>query len=203
MKKLLILLFLLAPCLAEIPEYQQIISGKQVGPVKSTSTRADIAAIVGTAYMEEGEVYLGEGMTSPATVVYPGHPNRMIKVVWKPGPKESATPESVWLVGNESEWKTPSGISLGTGLKELEKLNGVPFALLGFEWDLGGGVNSWGGDLEDEMRDVHVRLKLPENVYELADQEVIEQIVGDRELSSSHPAFRTINPVVDRIVVTF
>ena len=101
MKKLLILLLLLSPCLAEVPAYQQIISGKQVGPVTINSTRADIAAIVGTAYMEEGEVYLGEGMTSPATVVYPGHPNRTIKVVWKPGPKETATPESVWIMGTD------------------------------------------------------------------------------------------------------
>ena len=203
MKKLLMLLLLLSPCLAEVPAYQQIISGKQVGPVTINSTRADIAAIVGTAYMEEGEVYLGEGMTSPATVVYPGHPNRTIKVVWKPGPKETATPESVWIMGEESEWKTPSGISLGPGLAELQKLNGVPFALLGFEWDLGGGVNSWGGDLEEEMRDIHVRLKLPENAYELAGEDMLTQVVGDREVSSSHPVFQKVNPVIDRIVVTF
>jgi hypothetical protein len=203
MKKLLILLLLLTPCLAEVPSYQQIISGKQVGPVTKSSTRADIAAIVGTAYMEEGEVYLGEGLTSPATVIYPGHPNRMMKIVWKSGPKESATPESVWLSGNESEWRTPSGITLGTGLKKLQQLNGVPFALIGFEWDLGGGINSWGGDLESEMTDVYVRLKLPENVHKLADEKTINEILGDRELSSSHPAFKTIDPVVDRIVVTF
>lgn len=203
MKKLLILLLLLVPCLAEVPAYQQIVSKKQVGPVTKTSTRADIAAIVGTAYMEEGEVYLGEGLTSPATVVYPGHPNRMLKIVWKPGPKETATPESVWLMGDESEWQTPSGITLGTSLRELQKLNGVPFALLGFEWDLGGGVNSWGGNLEDELRDVYVRLKLPEDAYEKAGEKELAEVLGDREVSSSHPVFQKVNPVIDRIVVTF
>ena len=203
MKNLWILLLLLSPCLAEVPSYQQIISGEQVGPVTRTSTRADIAKIVGTAYMEEGEVYLGEGQSSPATVIYPGHPNRMIKVVWKDGPKETATPESVWLLGDESEWQTPSGVTLGTELRKLQELNGVPFALIGFEWDLGGGINSWGGDLEDEMRDVFVRLRLPEDAHEVADKKTLGEVLGDREVSSSHPVFKTVNPVVDRIVVTF
>jgi hypothetical protein len=203
MKKLLILLFLLSPCLAESVSRSQLISGRQVGPVTEVSTRADIAAVVGSANMKEGEVYLGEGQTSPATIIYPDQPKKTMKIVWKPGPQVSATPESVWLEGKESEWHTPSGVSLGTGLSRLEKLNGVPFALLGFEWDLGGGVNSWGGNLEEEMRDVYVRLKLPENAHRLAGEEAIAEVLGDHEVSSSHPVFQKVDPVIDRIVVTF
>ena len=53
------------------------------------------------------------------------------------------------------------------------------------------------------MRDIHVRLKLPENAYELAGEEMLTQVVGDREVSSSHPVFQKVDPVIDRIVVTF
>lgn len=40
-------------------------------------------------------------------------------------------------------WKTPQGVSIGTTLKELEKLNGGPFKLAGFAWDYEGAIISW------------------------------------------------------------
>ncbi len=203
MKILLTLLLLTGFCLAEVPLYQQIIAGKQVGPVTATSTHKDIAAIVGTAYLEEGEVYVGEGQSVPATVIFPGHPNRMLKVIWKSGPRATAHPDSVWIMGSESEWSTASGVSLGTKLTQLERLNGEPFRLLGFEWDLGGAVTEWGGKLESELDGIHIRLALPENAFEVVGEDGFNGLIGDREIPSTQPGLQTLNPTIDRIVVTF
>ena len=204
MKILLLFLLLTVSTLADIPTYTHIIANKQVGPVTSTSTWKDVAAIVGTAYVEEGKVYVGEGNYLPATIVYPGHPNRTLKIVWKDGPKATATPDSVWLMGKETEWRTPNGITLGTGLSRLEKLNGKPFNLLGFAWDFGGMITNWNnGNLESQLQNVSVRLMIPEVDEKNVGFDATTQIMGDVQLSSGHPLFMQQEPVIDRIVVTF
>lgn len=203
MRTLLCLLFLTGLCSGQSQDpkaYLNIIGGQQLGPVTKTSTYADIAAIVGTAYIEEGEVYLGEGQTSPATVVYPGHPNRRIKVIWKKGPRATATPESAWLVGDESEWRTPNGITLGTPLSKLQKLNGKPFKLLGFEWDYSGAVTDFmDGLLAKQFSNISLRLRLPEN----QGGDELLPVLGDQELRSDHKVLQKFEPVVDRIIVRF
>lgn len=203
MRILLCLLLLTSLSLAQSDDpkaYLNIIGGQQLGPVTKTSTRADIAAIVGTAYIEEGEVYVGEGQSSPATVVYPGHPNRRIKVIWKKGPRATATPESAWLVGDESEWRTPNGVSLGTPLSKLQKLNGKPLKLLGFEWDFGGVVtNFMEGLLAQQFSSINLRLRLPAET----DGVDVSPILGDQEVLSDHEVLKKVDPVVDRIVVRF
>jgi hypothetical protein len=42
--------------------------------------------------------------------------------------------------GGACEWKAAHGITLGTSLVQLERLNRHPFTLAGFGWDYGGRV---------------------------------------------------------------
>ena len=206
MRKILLLLLLLlaTSSLAEPPAYLHIVSDKQIGPVKKSSTWQSIINTVGSAYVEEGEVYVGEGVSVPATIVYPGHPNRTLKVIWKEGPRSSATPDSVWLSGSDTEWTTPDRITLGTGLSRLEKVNGGPFKLHGFEWDFGGLVTRWNGKLENRFKGMSVRLALPpKGDFEEPDFEAMSGILGDVEIGSDHPYFLGVDPVIDQIVVSF
>ena len=54
---------------------------------------------------------------------------------------------------DQSAWTTAHGIRIGMPLAEVEKLNGKPFKLSGFDWDYGGRVTDWqGGALSKPQR---------------------------------------------------
>src|SRR6266550_1204397 len=103
------------------------------GDIGKSTTREDLVRLFGTSNVIDRDVDLGEGETEPGTVVFSRDPKRSIEILWK-DPATKRTPKQFQIQGQESLWKTAHGISLGTSLKELERLNGRPFLLTGFEW---------------------------------------------------------------------
>jgi hypothetical protein len=184
----------------------KIVPGERVGPLTPKSDLADIKRLFGAANVVEQPVQVGEGFEEPGVVIYKGTPSRTLAVVWR----EVETPPKPHTVhvcygqepGRPCEWKTPEGITLGTSLSQLEKLNRRPFSLAGFAWDYGGTVMGWNdGRLETSLNNGgRLILRL-----EPADANMPEyrQVLGDRTFSSSHPAMLKLNPRVYDIVVVF
>jgi hypothetical protein len=97
---------------------------------------------------------------------------------------------------------------LGTGLPTLEKLNGRPFRLLGFQHDSEGTVTSWvGGKLDSNMAVRACRFKVwlsPQATRdEPAAQKLEHHVLGPREYSSSHPAMRSLDPHVYQMFLLY
>jgi hypothetical protein len=100
------------------------------------------------------------------------------------------------------------GIRIGTTLKALERLNGRPFQLAGFDFDYSGTVTSWlGGRLETiggPACDIKVRLQpvLPKSPSreQLAAGEATE---GDRDFKSSDPNMQFLNPRVYEVLLIY
>lgn len=89
-------------------------------------------------------------------------------------------------------WKSKTGISLGTSLKELVELNGKDFTFLGLGWDYGGELISWNkGKLETGKITVTLGTSSYDNL-----PKAYEKIIGDQEFSSSNPNAKELNPVV-------
>ena len=148
---------------------------------------------------------VGEGETEPGTVVFPKDPQRTIEIRWK-DPGKKTLPAFIQIEGDTSRWKTVHNISLGTTLKELERLNGRPFHLAGFGWDYSGTVSSWSkGSLAAELVGDHgyltLRLGPPSNAQLPEDEQ--DQVLGDSDFSSSHPVMQKINPKVYQIIWGF
>jgi hypothetical protein len=99
-----------------------------------------------------------------------------------------------------SPWTVAPGVSLGTRLSALERLNGRPFRLFGFAWDYGGTVADWeGGRLDALWPGQLVRLRLqPEGG---ADGALARLVGGERLFSSAHPAMRALDPRVYDLAV--
>ena len=103
--------------------------------------------------------------------------------------------------GTQSKWQVGQGISLGTSLQELERLNGRPFVLAGFGWDYAGVVTDWkGGVLDSTLAGVKLYLdpgpaQQPSATY--------SQVLGDRDYSSDLPAMQQLDPKVGQIFVDF
>jgi hypothetical protein len=150
--------------------------------------------------VKAGRIELGEGETTPGTVLFPGDSLRRAEIVWQDTISRSR-PARLILRGSRSEWRVGPGVSLGTSLQELERINGRPFTLAGFGWDYAGVVTEWGGGaLDSALRGVKLYLDPGASQYGSAPY---SQVLGDSDYSSSLPPMQQLNPRVATIYVDF
>jgi len=199
---------------AEIDPLWLIIPGGEVGPISPNSSESDLIKRYGKENVTSQQIDVdNEGMESEVgTVIYPNDPLKKLSILWK-DPKQNKFFKKIELFGDKSYWIILGGISLGTSLKDLERINGGEFILWGFGWDAGGFIKTWGtGKFEKKFAGkVSVRLDtisrvkkpgtslVPDNVT----KDEYFSVQGDREFSSSHPIMQKINPTVRQIFVTF
>jgi hypothetical protein len=133
-------------------------------------------------------------------VLYTGDNLRRAEIVWQ---DSVARRRPSWLIlrGSRSLWQVGPGISLGTSLLELERLNGRPFTLSGFGWDYAGVVTDWkGGALDSALAGVKLYLD-PEPAQK--ESAPYSQVLGDRGYSSALPPMQQLAPRVYQIFVDF
>lgn len=186
------------------PSYQ-IVPRVRVGAITRTVSEAELRKIYGRRNVQSTRVSIGEGEYEPGTVIYPSDPTRRIEIIWKDA-RRKRYPSRIQLTGERSIWKTREGISLGTRLKELERINGKPFTLLGFSWDYEGTVISWeGGRLEREFgKDSRaVLLRLSPQTGQSVSVEDEASVIGDNDFSSGNKVMQRINPKVYQLIVEF
>lgn len=182
-----------------------IVPGVKVGAIGRNSSEADLKRIYGQRNVRDTDVGLGEGETEKGTVIYPNDSTKTLEIVWK-DQQRKRFPKWFQLTGDgASVWKTKDGIGLGTSLKQLERLNGRAFTLLGFAWDYGGTVASWkGGKLQRELGgDERTTIRLSEMTNPKISTAEWESVIGDREFSSRHRVMQKINPKIYQIIITF
>ena len=145
-----------------------------------------------------------EGDYNEGTVLFPDSADARVEIFWADR-KSKRRPEWVSVRGERSRWRSLRGITLGTDLLTIERLNRRPLRLSGFGHDGAGSVISWaGGRLEasgSESCDVRIRL-LPQ-YEEKGDQHsssrrgnLASQVSRDHSYSSGHPAMQALNPRV-------
>ena len=189
-----------------------IVPGKKVGPITPKTSEADLIRIYGKANVQSKDIDVGEGCTAPGTVIYPEDLTKSISIIWK-DQKSKQFPNTITISGGKkSLWRTWRGITIGTTLKELEKINGKPFFILGPGGDYSGTVWSWGkGDLEKEFeRNGRVILRLQPTLTQSTEKEYESLTYEDRPpgqaeegVRSDHKVMQKINPWVYEIVVQF
>lgn len=204
---LLLLLATAAPAAAQSgapPSAAAAASGEVLAcapPFGPKSSHAEIVAAFGAANVTFTEIDGAEGEKLAATVVFPKDPKRRLELMWADEKKRSG------LLAVRPDKKTtrvaPNGIRRGMSLAEVEKLNGRPFVLVGFDWDYGGSVTDWkGGALATPAPGgctVSVAFALPETV----DGAVAEKVAGDAEFSSSDKEMKAAKPIVDSFTVGY
>jgi hypothetical protein len=178
-----------------------IVPGERVGPITAETSEASLHALFGAEHIRRTDVQLGEGTTTPGTVIFPDDAGRRMEIVWSDSAR--AVPKEIRLTGGSSMWRTAEGISLGSTLRDIERLNRFPFRLLGFAWDYAGTIVDCGrGRLTmlgcQQPRWLIVRLTPDRTAM---DQPEYNQVLGDRVFSSGHPAMQSLNPRVYQMVV--
>ncbi|MBU2706012.1 hypothetical protein KCM76_08455 [Zooshikella marina] len=172
-----------------------IIPGQQVGSIKLNDSLSSVRKHIGKHNMLVEEIPLDEDTHLKHVTVYPENEEKQLVLQLD----ENERVEAI-IIDRVTEDEVPcyhnkEGIVIGLTLRDIEKMNGKPFKLTGFDWDFQGTVSSWeDGHLENVMRGLAVRL-LPD-----ADDKYSE-IVGEEIFMSSHPEMQQVNPTVNHIEV--
>jgi len=138
----LILLLVAAPAFAQSPPPQEgaLNCSSPVAPndsVKSLLQRYGRDAVVQELPGAEGETYKG-------LVLLPRAANRRIEITFTDDAAKRATGLTIRGSAKTSHWNL-SGVTIGSSLMEVQKANGKPFVVSGFDWDYGGFVADWKG----------------------------------------------------------
>ena len=172
------------------PTNKYIVAPKtKVGEITRTSSEADLIKIYGKENLKRTSIPLGEGMEIEGTILFP-HTNKELTIQWK---DNFSQPNIITISTNQTVWKTSSGITIGTTLNEVEKINEDTFKLTGFEWDYPGRTVSWEkGALSTALQiDFESDVSLPWKEY--------EQVMGSDSFSSDNQIMRKLNLKVTHI----
>jgi hypothetical protein len=173
-----------------------IVIGEKVGLITPANcTQEGVLAAYGKDAKLDS-IYLMEGMYGQGVVLFPDNPKRRVEIYWEKDfdPKR---PSYIRIDGDStgvSDWKTSNGITIGTPLTDLVKLNGKAFDISGFGWDYGGFVTDWkGGNFNSSMT---IRM-------EPAGNEASAKVAGEGVFASDNPDMVAANPVVSRMEFRF
>jgi hypothetical protein len=93
------------------------------------------------------------------------------------------------------------GLRLGLPLAALEKLNGKPFKLRGFEKGDMTIVSDWNGGAFGVLPDCKVGVQLRPDPKTSPD--AVEAVSSDKEFASNDPAIKATRPTVREIIVGY
>src|SRR5580704_1197496 len=170
------------------------------GAFAKNSGHLRLAQAYGVHNVEFTQVSGDDGSTLMASVLFPTDPKRRLEVLWDDDTQRSGT--RMIVIDGKSTWTAQKGVRLGLPLAALEKLNGKPFKLMGFEKAGMAAVSDWNGGALGLLTDgckVGVQFKADPKVAAA----VLDAASSDKEFVSSDPTIRAAKPVVGEIIVAY
>jgi hypothetical protein len=206
--KILIGLLLLAGALTGQSNDWLIVPGSRVGPITAATTHEDLIKLFGATNVVDEEVTVTDGGPEPGTVIFQNRPYDSLSIVWSPEHKISVIVACYvqWPDPKDCHWHTREGITFGTTLKALERLNGRAFQLAGFAFDGSGAVTSWEGGRLAHLSAPScgsVFMRLDPHPRNPSEERLFDQLIGDRFFSSTIPGMQVLNPEVNWLEMSF
>ena len=146
------------------------------------------------------QVDAASGAKVMASVLFAKDPKRRLEVWWsKPATR---TDTHLIVINGQSDWIAPGELHLGLTLAELERLNGKPFKLLGFNKEHVATLSDWnGGQLAAIPGGCKIGLSSARRPK--ASASALAGAPADRAFSSGDSALRAVNPTVSEILVAY
>ena len=165
---------------------RKIIPNESVGLITSSTTKSALNKLYDKGNIRE---------TIKGTEVIFDNTADNITIEWNDG---NLTPKIIRIKNPNSNWKTKEGVGIGSTIKEVEKANGKPFTIYGYEIDayLAGTVKNWNsGNLQGLNLQFKITKEIPLEVY--------MEIMGDRGILSNNPLLEKAGLQVENITVEF
>jgi hypothetical protein len=164
------------------------------------SSHAKLASAFQSRNVAFTQVDASSGGKVMASVLYAKDPKRRLEVWWSKPASRSDT--HLIVINGQSDWIAPGELHLGLTLAELEKLNGKPFKLSGFDKDHVATLSDWsGGQLAALAGGCKVGISLRADPKAAAS--ALSNLPVDRGFISSDTALRAANPTVSEILVAY
>jgi len=170
------------------------------GAFAKNSDHLRLAQSYGVHNVEYTEVSGDDGSTLMASVLFPNDPKRRLEILWDDDIQRSGT--RMIVIAGQSAWTAQKGVHLGLPLAALEKVNGKPFKLMGFEKDGMAIVSDWNGGVLGLLTDgckVGVQFK-PDSKTPAG---ALAAASSDKEFASNDPAIRAAKPTIGEIIVAY
>ncbi|MEI7999079.1 MAG: hypothetical protein WCH62_06195 [Candidatus Omnitrophota bacterium] len=131
------LLSISAVSLADNSDYI-IEPGVRVGPITALTTEEELVNIFGQSNVITSNLHAGE-VVYKGTILFPDDPKKKLTISWKDS-NPNRNPASISIEGDISRWATRDGVTLGTALEDIVRLNGGVIELNneGDSWDFWG-----------------------------------------------------------------
>lgn len=179
-----------------------LVSPPGATPILSATTSArDLQRRFGPGSLRFERIPDGEYGDLPGAILFPTDALRRIELTWA-DPDTRTTLQRAQVRGDRTLWKVAPGITLGTPLAELQRLNRAPISFLGFGFDGSGLIRDWnGGRLRafDEFGHPRVSLRLAQ----APGSPDIAATTGDRLLTSDMPELSALRSFVGEISVSY
>jgi len=172
------------------PKDNTIVLGKRVGLIKPGMSVTDIERAYGKESLKLQKIPGAEGEEIDGAKLFAGT-DRELEIVWDPDNDKKQVVFDIRVMGKD--WKFENGLKSGMTVEEVEKINGKPFKIAGFEWDYGGYANFEGGKLAGK---VSIR-------FSPTTENVPEYLSGDKQIASSDKKLRAAKPLVDEGISVF
>jgi hypothetical protein len=164
------------------------------------SSHAKLAAAFQSRNVAFTQVDASSGGKVMASVVYGKDPKRRLEVWWSKAASRSDT--HLIVINGQSDWIAPGELHLGLTLADLEKLNGKPFKLSGFDKDHVATLSDWdGGQLAALAGGCKVGISVRADPKTAAS--ALNGLPAERGFTSSDAALRAANPTVSEILVAY
>src|SRR6266700_2331035 len=183
---------------AKPPEPAHAVACK--GTFAKESGHIRLAQSFGAQNIDFAQVSGADGATMMASVLFPKDPKRRLEVLWDDDTTRAGT--RLIVITGQSTWTAPKGLHLGLPLAALEKLNGKPFKLTGFDKAGAALVSDWNGGMLALLLD-GCRLGIQLKPDPKASEEAREAVPGEKEFVSTDAAIRAVKPTVDEIILAY
>jgi hypothetical protein len=169
------------------------------GPFAKDTSHAKLVQAFGAKNVVFQPVEGPGGGKLNATVLYPNDRKRRLEVLWH-DESARAKPSSI-VVEKPSTWRA-RGFGIGDPLANVEKTNGKPFKLMGFEGETGGVARDWqGGALDKLSGGCLLGMRFVPDPSAL--QEARGKVAGDREFMSDNADMRAVRPSITELIIGY
>lgn len=170
------------------------------GPFAKDTTHEKIVAAFGEKNVTFTQVDAAEGTKADATVIFPNDAAKRIEVLWHD--EEARQKPASIVLGGKSTRRLDKGLRIGASLEEVQRMNGKPFKLMGFDWTYGGTVSDWNGGALANVAG-GCRLGVRFKADGMTPWTVRSKVLGESEFESTDPNMRGSKPKVFDLFLSY
>jgi hypothetical protein len=171
------------------------------GPFGRNASHAALVKAFGNNNVVYQEIDGAQDKKIKASVLYPNDPKARLEFIWRD--EKARRRPTLIRVKDQSAWVSANGVRIGTALADIEKMNGKPFKLSGFDWDYGGRVTDWRGGALGKPQSGGCFLGIEFVHPEDASEENLTKVSGDREVLSDNADMRAVDPYVAVVTLSY